>query len=231
MDAVHRINDTSPVSGVGCRGRGLGHCGPRAQGADEASTDGWSNRRPVLLRQHLEVAEQAHCPLVAGGIAPLNLRLGGIVGIAVNSLSGGANARGTNPPVHRQERRTPLRIPGHDAGCGLVSVEEPEERESAGQGTWRHPRGANARNRAGQIILDESQRMPELFRVLRGPIDELRRWGRRSRQFLLLGSVPSAAPRAAGDFELAASDRRSPRVNRVDARPLHPPAGPVLSMP
>ena len=39
------------------------------------------------------------------------------------------------------------------------------------------------------VILDEIQRMPDLFRVLRGQIDERRRGGRRSRQFLLLGSA------------------------------------------
>ena len=39
------------------------------------------------------------------------------------------------------------------------------------------------------VILDEIQRMPDLFRVLRGQIDERRRSGRRSRHFLLLGSA------------------------------------------
>ena len=39
------------------------------------------------------------------------------------------------------------------------------------------------------VILDEIQRMPGLFRVLRGQIDERRRQGRRSGQFLLLGSA------------------------------------------
>ena len=39
------------------------------------------------------------------------------------------------------------------------------------------------------IILDEVQRMPELFRVLRGAIDKGRRQGRRTGQFLILGSA------------------------------------------
>ena len=39
------------------------------------------------------------------------------------------------------------------------------------------------------VILDEIQRMPDLFRVLRGQIDERRLSGRRSRHFLLLGSA------------------------------------------
>ncbi len=39
------------------------------------------------------------------------------------------------------------------------------------------------------VVLDEVQRMPGLFDVLRGQIDRLRREGRRTRQFLLLGSA------------------------------------------
>ena len=39
------------------------------------------------------------------------------------------------------------------------------------------------------VILDEIQRMPDLFQVLRGQIDERRGRGRRSGQFLLLGSA------------------------------------------
>ena len=39
------------------------------------------------------------------------------------------------------------------------------------------------------VILDEVQRMPGLFAVLRGVIDQRRRYGARSAQFLLLGSA------------------------------------------
>ena len=39
------------------------------------------------------------------------------------------------------------------------------------------------------VVLDEIQRMPGLFEVLRGVIDERRRQGRRHQQFLLLGSA------------------------------------------
>ncbi|MEY4815530.1 MAG: hypothetical protein RLZZ162_2603 [Verrucomicrobiota bacterium] len=39
------------------------------------------------------------------------------------------------------------------------------------------------------VVLDEIQRVPGLFEVLRGVIDERRRQGRRHRQFLLLGSA------------------------------------------
>ena len=49
------------------------------------------------------------------------------------------------------------------------------------------------------VILDEIQRMPELFRVLRGQIDERRRRGRRTRQFLLLGSASDALLRQSSE--------------------------------
>ncbi|RDB07838.1 ATP-binding protein [Runella aurantiaca] len=39
------------------------------------------------------------------------------------------------------------------------------------------------------VILDEIQRMPELFSILRGVIDRRRRQGRKSGQFLILGSA------------------------------------------
>ncbi|MYD07265.1 MAG: ATP-binding protein, partial [Acidimicrobiaceae bacterium] len=42
------------------------------------------------------------------------------------------------------------------------------------------------------MILDETRRMLELFRVLRGRIDERRQRGRRSGQFLLPGSASDA---------------------------------------
>ena len=49
------------------------------------------------------------------------------------------------------------------------------------------------------VILDEIQRMPDLFRALRGQIDERRRRGRRSRHFLLLGSASDALLRQSSE--------------------------------
>ena len=49
------------------------------------------------------------------------------------------------------------------------------------------------------VILDEIQRMPGLFEVLRGQIDERRRQGRRTRQFLLLGSASDALLRQSAE--------------------------------
>lgn len=49
------------------------------------------------------------------------------------------------------------------------------------------------------VILDEIQRIPDLFQVLRGQIDERRRRGRRSGQFLLLGSASDALLRRSSE--------------------------------
>ena len=49
------------------------------------------------------------------------------------------------------------------------------------------------------VVLDEIQRQPDLFRVLRGQIDERRRQGWRSGQFLLLGSASDALLRQSSE--------------------------------
>lgn len=49
------------------------------------------------------------------------------------------------------------------------------------------------------VVLDEIQRQPDLFRVLRGQIDERRRQGWRSGQFLLLGAASDALLRQSSE--------------------------------
>ncbi len=49
------------------------------------------------------------------------------------------------------------------------------------------------------VVLDEVQRMPELFQPLRGLIDRGRRYGRRAGQFLLLGSASLDLLRQSGE--------------------------------
>ena len=49
------------------------------------------------------------------------------------------------------------------------------------------------------VVLDEIQRLPGLFRVLRGQIDQRRRAGRRNGQFLLLGSASDALMRQSSE--------------------------------
>jgi predicted AAA+ superfamily ATPase len=63
------------------------------------------------------------------------------------------------------------------------------------------------------VILDEVQRMPELFSVLRGVIDQRRRMGQASGQFLLLGS-------ASGVLMQQSSESLAGRVAYVALPPL-----------
>jgi uncharacterized protein len=63
------------------------------------------------------------------------------------------------------------------------------------------------------VILDEVQRMPELFGVLRGVIDQRRRMGQGNGQFLLLGS-------ASGVLMQQSSESLAGRVAYVELPPL-----------
>jgi len=63
------------------------------------------------------------------------------------------------------------------------------------------------------VILDEVQRMPELFGILRGVIDQRRRMGQTSGQFLLLGS-------ATGVLMQQSSESLAGRVAYVELPPL-----------
>jgi predicted AAA+ superfamily ATPase len=56
------------------------------------------------------------------------------------------------------------------------------------------------------LVLDEVQRMPDLFEVLRGAIDKGRRRGKPNGRFLLLGSA-SLELLAQSDESLAGPDR------------------------
>jgi len=75
------------------------------------------------------------------------------------------------------------------------------------------------------VILDEIQRMPELFRVLRGQIDERRRRGRRSRQFLLLGSASEDALLRQSSESLAGRIvyQELPGLNALEVGAAHEP--------
>jgi uncharacterized protein len=59
------------------------------------------------------------------------------------------------------------------------------------------------------IIIDEIQRKPDLFPILRSIIDENRRKGRKYCQFLLLGS-------SSGELLHSASESLAGRINYVD---------------
>ena len=66
------------------------------------------------------------------------------------------------------------------------------------------------------VILDEVQRMPELFGILRGVIDQRRRMGQACGQFLLLGS-------ATGVLMQQSSESLAGRVAYVELPPLQAP--------
>ena len=63
------------------------------------------------------------------------------------------------------------------------------------------------------VILDEVQRSPGLFQVLRGAIDRGRRKGRRAGQFLLLGS-------ASIDLLAQSSESLAGRISYLEMRPI-----------
>lgn len=76
------------------------------------------------------------------------------------------------------------------------------------------------------VIFDEIHRLPGLFQILRGVIDQRRRAGRRSRQFLLLGS-------ASIDLMKQSSESLAGRIAYLELPPLiaaeaAPSGGPAL---
>ncbi len=69
-------------------------------------------------------------------------------------------------------------------------------------------------NRQKLIIIDEVQRMPELFQVLRSQIDRNRRAGHRNGQFLLLGS-------ASNELLNQSSESLAGRVSYLELHPFN----------
>lgn len=65
------------------------------------------------------------------------------------------------------------------------------------------------------VILDEVQRVPDLFQTLRGLIDAGRRQGRRAGRFLLLGS-------ASVDLLQQSSESLAGRISHIELGPLEP---------
>ena len=79
-------------------------------------------------------------------------------------------------------------------GCLYLDLESPEDAARlADPGRYLDLHGDHL------VIVDEVQRVPELFRVLRGLIDNRRRRGRRSGHFLLLGSASDALLRQSSE--------------------------------
>ncbi len=75
------------------------------------------------------------------------------------------------------------------------------------------PEGFLLAQRERLVVLDEVQRMPDLFTVLRGVIDVRRRAGEAAGQFLLLGS-------ATGELLRQASESLAGRVAQLELTPF-----------
>lgn len=96
-----------------------------------------------------------------------------------------------------------------EQGCTYLDLERPKDRLKL--------QDADAFLRAQDsklVILDEIHRMPGLFEVLRGIIDERRRAGQRFGHFLLLGS-------ASLDLMQQSSETLAGRVSYLDIGPIH----------
>ena len=95
------------------------------------------------------------------------------------------------------------------AGCCYLDLERPADRLRLDDAD------AFLRAQGSQLlILDEFHRMPGLFEILRGIIDERRRAGQRSGHFLLLGS-------ASLDLMQQSSETLAGRVAYLDIGPIH----------
>ena len=110
----------------------------------------------------------------------------------------------------RQVGKTTLaRMIAADYESLYLDLESPED-----QLRLSEPLAFFSHNSARLIILDEIQRIPDLFRVLRGVIDENRMAGRRTAQFLLLGSASS-------ELLYQSSESLAGRISYVDMSGLN----------
>lgn len=75
-----------------------------------------------------------------------------------------------------------------------LDLESPIDR-----GKLQEPEAYLANHADDLVVIDEVQRMPQLFDVLRGQIDRNRRRGKRTLQFLLLGSASRELLRQSGE--------------------------------
>lgn len=96
-----------------------------------------------------------------------------------------------------------------EPGCTYLDLERPADRLKL-QDADAFLRAQGSR----LVILDEIHRMPGLFEVLRGIIDERRRSGQRFGHFLLLGS-------ASLDLMQQSSETLAGRVSYLDIGPIH----------
>ena len=95
-----------------------------------------------------------------------------------------------------------------DSGAKYLDLENPADRRLLDDPV------AYLSSHAGQlIVLDEIHRVPEIFQVLRGQIDERRRLGREGGKFLILGS-------ASVDLLRQSSESLAGRISYVELAPI-----------
>lgn len=95
----------------------------------------------------------------------------------------------------RQVGKTTLALEiGRERDALYLDLESPEDRAKLSE-----PRLFLERHESRLVILDEIHRVPELFRVLRGLVDEGRRKGHRSGRYLVLGSAAIDMLRQSGE--------------------------------
>jgi len=110
----------------------------------------------------------------------------------------------------RQVGKTTLALDiAKDRNAVYLDLEAREDREKL-----RNPVLFLTRNENSLVILDEIHRMPELFQILRGLIDQGRRKGLNSGRFLILGSASIDLLRQSGET-LAG------RIEYIDMTPLN----------
>lgn len=111
----------------------------------------------------------------------------------------------------RQVGKTTLALAlGNERNAVYVDLESPADRAKLAE-----PETYLRQHEDKLVILDEIQRVPELFQSLRGLIDAGRRRGRRSGRFLLLGS-------ASIDLLKQSSESLAGRIRYLELSPLHP---------
>ncbi len=112
----------------------------------------------------------------------------------------------------RQAGKTTLAQAVGDAAGGSVylDLESPHDRQKLND-----PEAYLSLHEGSLVILDEVQKMPALFQLLRGLIDRGRRKGLKSGRFLLLGS-------ASGDLLRQSGESLAGRIAYLELAPLQP---------
>lgn len=109
----------------------------------------------------------------------------------------------------RQVGKTTLALELTEPGAVYVDLERPSDLAKL-----EDPEGFLLRNLERRVVIDEVQRLPGLFAVMRFVIDEARRSGHRAGLYLLLGS-------ASGELLRQSSESLAGRLAYHELKPIH----------